>query len=308
MSRAVGLAVALALAWPAAGLADAVDEQIAELANESNYKLRLASALALSRSGDARALRALASLLERASEKSLRRIAAAGLAKRAKAAPPALRAELLHILGKAAGRERDSKIRAVVVRIARELEQLAAKDAPVAEPDRAPPAVGSTAPAAGRVKDAPRLFVKVDPATDGTRKLGGDVLGAVSSAVRRSVTKAGFATTWPGALPTRAELVASASRGYSVAVAIKQVRVERPSSGGALISCSVSLMVAPWHGVDGKELWEADRAAAAAGSARAETGGSARDIAGGMRDCVEAVAAEVAERQVAPFLRRVATD
>lgn len=39
--------------------------------------------------------------------------------------------------------------------------------------------------------------------------------------------------------------------------------------------------------------------------AKAQTGVSERDIAGGIRDCVEAVAEEISTRQVIPFLQRL---
>lgn len=322
MQRAAGVAVAIALAWPAASRADSADvvaARIAELSEDGNYKLRLASAIALSRSSDARALRALTALLADASEKSLRRIAVAGLAKQAPSAGRALRAEIVQALTQAAQRDRDSKIRAAAARAAKQLSALAARDAAPVAPPGSPPATGpqlSSTPAgkpapgavAGQARaDAPRVFVKISGATDATRKLGADSLAQLTSSVRRSVGKLGFATSWPGALPTSAELTASSAHGFLLAATVKNVDIKRPSSGGAQISCTVSIMVTPWHGVDGKELWEADRAATAAGSARAETGTSERDIAGGMRDCVEAVAAEVAERQVAPFLRRLSS-
>jgi hypothetical protein len=38
------------------------------------------------------------------------------------------------------------------------------------------------------------------------------------------------------------------------------------------------------------------------------TGNSDRDISGGMRDCLEAVAEDVTNRQVVPFIKRLAGD
>ena len=72
------------------------------------------------------------------------------------------------------------------------------------------------------------------------------------------------------------------------------------------MSCKVEIRVAPWTGTDGGEKWEANKAASASGSAKAMTGNSDREIAGGVRDCLEAVAEDVTTRQVMPFLKRLA--
>lgn len=302
MVRVAVVAVAIALA-SAPALADGIEARIAELGDD-NYKLRLASVLALSKSADPRALRALTGVLARAGEKSLRRIAVVGLGKQAASASAALRAEVLEALRLAARVDRDAKVRSGAAKAAKRLAALpAARD--VAEVRPAPvTSSGTTATSSGSSTRALKMFVKVDAATDATERLGAEALAQVTGAVRRSVSKAGFSTAWPGALPTAAELRASSSHAYLVAATVKKLEVRRPARG-AEISCTVSIMVAPWHGTDGKELWEAERAATAAGSARAETGGSARDISGGIRDCVETVAEEVSQRHVAPFLRRM---
>lgn len=301
MVRVAVVAVAIALA-SADALADAIDVRIAELGDSDNYKLRLASALALSKSTDARALRALISVLGGAGEKSLRRIAVVGLGKGAVSAPAGLRAEILEALRLAARVDRDAKVRSSAAKAAKRLAALPTSE-PVAVPMPRPPA-GASSPAGSTAARAPKMFVKVDGATDATKRLGAEALAHVTGVVRRSVSKAGFSTAWPGALPTSADLRASSAHAYLVAATVKKLEVRKPSRG-AEISCTVSIMVSPWHGTDGKELWEAERAATAAGSARAETGGSERDISGGILDCVETVAEEVAQRHVAPFLRRM---
>lgn len=300
MVRVAVVAVAIALA-SAPAFADAIDVRIAELGDDDNYKLRLASALALSKSGDARALRALLGVLARAGEKSLRRIAVVGLGKQGAAATAPLRAEIVEALRLAARVDRDAKVRSSAAKAAKRLAALPAP-APVAvaRPAPAPTATGASPSARG-----PKTFVKVEGATDATKRVGAEALAQVTGAVRRSVSRAGFATAWPGALPTAAELRSSSAHAYLVAATVKELDV-RKVARGAEISCTVSIMVAPWHGTDGKELWEAERAATAVGAARAETGGSERDISGGIRDCVETVAEEVSQRHVAPFLHRMA--
>jgi hypothetical protein len=63
--------------------------------------------------------------------------------------------------------------------------------------------------------------------------------------------------------------------------------------------------VAPWSGTDGSETWTAQRAASASGSGKAITTSDPAGIAGGMRDCVLAVAEEVTANEVVPFLRKL---
>ena len=73
------------------------------------------------------------------------------------------------------------------------------------------------------------------------------------------------------------------------------------------IACTVAIRVAPWSGKDGGEKWEANKAASASGSAKAMTSGNSDSaVMSGMRDCLEAVAEDVTNRQVVPFLKRVA--
>jgi hypothetical protein len=105
--------------------------------------------------------------------------------------------------------------------------------------------------------------------------------------VKKVMTQKGYATVWPGALPTGGDLRVNQASAYVVAATVKKLEIKRLSDRMTEISCTVSIRVAPWLGVDGKELWEANRAASASGSAKAQTGTSERDVAGGVRDCVE---------------------
>ena len=124
--------------------------------------------------------------------------------------------------------------------------------------------------------------------------------------VRKSVERTGYSTTWPGPLPTQTELASSHSRAFIVASTVKKIDISKVSRQ-TQISCKVEIRVAPWSGVDGGEKWEANKAASASGSAKATTGNSDREIAGGMRDCLEAVAEDVTTRHILPFLKRLAT-
>jgi hypothetical protein len=277
--------------------ADRIDDRIAELSGSDNYKLRIASALALGKSSDSRALRALAAaLLDQSSERSLRRVAVVGLAKQLPNAAAPLRAELLRALERAASNDGDSKIRAQAAKAARELKKATTVEA--VQP-RVPETPGTLR------SDAPKVFINVDGAIDLSAKMTSANLTRLTAQVKRSVNKMGYATAWPGSLPTSGDLRVNQARAYVVAATVKKLEIKQKSERMTEVACTVAIRVAPWMGTDGNELWEADRAASASGSAKAQTGGTEREVAGGVRDCVEAVAEEISTRQVIPFLQRL---
>jgi hypothetical protein len=298
MSRAAGVGVVCACAWimiATSVTADSIDDRIAELRRSDNYKLRLASALALSKSSDVRALRALTILVEQSAERSLRRIAVLGLSKQLVDAAASARADGIAALDRVANKDRDPELRASAAEAVRELKKI---DAELTVP--VPPR-----PVAVVLGGAPRVFVNVDAAIDLSTKVNADGLMRLTDQVKKVMTRKGYATTWPGAAPTSIDLQVNHARGYIVAATVHKLEIKRQSERSTEVACTVAIRVAPWNGVDGKELWEADRAASASGSAKAQTGGSERDVLGGVRDCVEAVAEEIVTRQVIPFLRRL---
>lgn len=301
MLRAAAVAVVIATiaaGWSGgAARADRIDDRIAELSGSDNYKLRMASALALSKSSDSRALRALATaLLDENSERSLRRVAVLGLAKQLPGAAQPLRVELVSALERAASDDGDARIRASAASAAKAVKKAMAAE--VVKPET------SEVPGTLRT-DAPKVFVNVDSAIDLSTKMSPAGLARLTAQVKKSVGKMGYATAWPGTLPSSGDLKINQARAYMVAATVKKLEIKKQSERMTEVACTVSIRVAPWLGTDGNELWEAERAASASGSAKAQTGGSERDVAGGVRDCVEAVAEEISTRQVIPFLQRL---
>ena len=327
MLRAAGVAAAIVMISAGSAVmmsedarADTVDDRVAELGSGENYKLRMASALALSKSSDARALRALAQmLLDSGTERSLRRVAVLGLAKQLPNATAALRAELVRALETAASSDGDAKIRSSAASAAKAVRKVMVGDGKEPErggrggklPDGRDKPITQTqttvnASSSGTLQpNAPKVFVNVDGAVDLSTKMTPASLSRLTAQVKRSVSKMGYATAWPGSLPTAGDLRVNQARAYVVAATVKKLEIKKQSDRMAEVACTVSIRVAPWLGSDGNELWEADRAASASGSAKAQTGVSERDIAGGIRDCVEAVAEEISTRQVIPFLQRL---
>jgi hypothetical protein len=193
----------------------------------------------------------------------------------------------LDALAEAAGNDIDQKVRTTAARAQQDLSGLRRK--------RRDPRT-----------DRPEVFVNIDSTTDQSKVAPSDAGERLAKIVRKSVERTGYSTSWPGGLPTQTDLSSAHSRAFIIASTVKKIEISRVSRQ-TQISCKVEIRVAPWSGSDGGEKWEANKAASASGSAKAMTGNSDREIAGGVRDCLEAVAEDVTARQVMPFLKRLAS-
>jgi hypothetical protein len=282
MSRALAVMTACLLLSRAA-VADSIDQNVKEL-HSSSQKVRLAATLGLSKSKDARAVLAVSGALTSDADPTIRHVSALVLEKMIDASTADDARELaFEALERAARSDKDAKVKS---------------------------ASASTLKAiAGFRKNAntpkPTVFVNVDSATDQSKRAPKDAPDRVIKIVRKGIEKTGYATSWPGGLPTSKELTQSKSQAYIVAANVKKIDVTK-GARQTTIACTVAIRVAPWSGKDGGEKWEANKAASASGSAKAMTGNSDRDVNAGMRDCLEAVAEDVTNRQVVPFLKRLA--
>ncbi|MBZ0238038.1 MAG: HEAT repeat domain-containing protein [Deltaproteobacteria bacterium] len=286
---ALGVLAALALSVTSAH-ADAIDIESRQLRSSASYKRRLAAALALSKSHDGRAVAALAQALRTDGEPQIRRVAALALPKALDATtPPRVRDVAIEALEKAAVKDKDAKVR-----------ELAA---------RALTKVAALRPRQELAPGAPAVFVHVGQAADLSSKAPRDTMPKLTKVVRGVVQRkaSDMSTTWPGSLPTEKQLNAAGSRAFIVAATISAVDIKR-SGTKAEIACTVSVRVAPWNGTDGSEKWVAQKAASASGSGKAMTGSASVAIEGGIRDCVLAVGEELTQKQVVPFLKRIAGD
>ncbi len=300
-------ALAVVTAWlllAGAVRADTIDDNLQQLKN-SSYKVRLAAVLALSKSHEPRAVIALADALDspqlKDGEPTIRRVAALALGKMIDARTADDARELgLDALADAAINDSDLKVRATALRAEQELAGLRRKKTPAGS-GTATPGTGPSGHA-----DKPGVFVNVDSATDQSKAAPSDTGERLARVVKKTVERTGYATSWPGPLPTQTELASSHSRAFIVASTVKKIEFSK-ANRLTQISCKVEIRVAPWSGVDGGERWEANKAASASGSAKATTGNSDREIAGGVRDCLEAVAEDVTARQILPFLKRLAS-
>lgn len=281
--------LAVVTAWLLLGAtarADTIDTNIRQMA-DSSYKVRLAAVLALSKSHDRRAVIAVAGALQHDREPTIRRVAALALGKMIDVRTPGDARDLgLDALADAAAHDPDLKVRATAERAQQDLARLRRR--------KKPP----------RQTDKPGVFINIDNTTDQSRLAPSDAGERLTQIVKRSVERTGYATSWPGGLPTQTELSSSHARAFIVASTVKKIEFSRVSRQ-TQISCKVEIRVAPWGGVDGGEKWEANKSAYASGSAKAMTGNSDSEIASGVRDCLEAVAEDVTTRRILPFLKRL---
>jgi hypothetical protein len=128
----------------------------------------------------------------------------------------------------------------------------------------------------------------------------------IARIVRKSVECIGYATSWPGGPPTQSDLTRNHARAFIIASTVKKIELTKLSDR-VQVSCDLEIRVAPWSGTDGGERWDANKAASTSGSSKAMTGNSNGEIAGGVRDCLDAVAEDVT-RQIMAFLKRVAAN
>jgi len=287
MSRSRTLAVAAACLMVCARLAaaDAIDANVRQLAVGSD-RVRLAAAAALAQSPDPRAVTALAAALVRDSEVSIRKVSALALETIVDArTPPKARDLALDALDQAAKSDPDPRVRQSAARAVKALAKLRPKT------PRGP---------------VPPVFVNVDATVDHSKRLPGDAGARLTQMLKESVERTGYATSWPGGLPTSAELASTQSRAFIVAGTVMKLDITKVGAR-TQIACTVAVRVAPWTGKDGGERWEANRAASASGSATATAGSRDRDVQRALRDCVETVAESVTSRQVLPFLKQVAS-
>jgi len=286
--RALAVVAASLLLCGQVAWADTIDTNIRHMA-DSTYKVRLAAALALSESRDPRAVIALAGALTRDDHPTVRGVAARALGKMIDDQTADAARELgLDAIARAARRDPDAQVRDTALRVQQNLAGLRRKK-----------------PRLDNRTDKPEVFVNIDDTTDQSKIAPRDAGERLDRIVRRNIEQSGYATRWPGGLPTQTELTTNHARAFIIASTVRKIEISRLSHG-TQVSCRLDIRVAPWSGTDGGEKWEANKAASASGSAKAMTGNSEREITSGIHDCLDAVAEDVTARQVLPFLKRLA--
>ena len=285
---AIAIAGALVLATSVAqARPDELARTIHELATSDSFKLRLSDALALDKANDPRAIVALANALQRDSSPAIRRVAAVRLShidvtSTADDTVQAARSALIA----AKTNDSDRQVRLTAGK------SLGAIDLAIAN---------ANAPAARNEPHPANAFVYVDDALDKSKQAG-DATQTLTKIVRSTVKRRGFATEWPGGTPTGSELAAAGARAYLVSASITDIKIV-PVHHSVEVHCTVALRMSPWTGKDSGERWSAGKSATATGSAKALVNKNA--VGSGIVDCVEAIAEQLVERQVAPFITQL---
>ena len=190
MSRALAVIAACLLLCARAASADSIGRNVKEL-GAGGYKVRLAAALALSKSKDARAVIALADALNDDTDATIRRVSALALEKMVDMRTEDDAKELaIDALERAAKSDRDGKVKASAAGALRALSGLKR---------------GRTSHAGG---DRPEVFVTIE-ASDQSKKAPSDVPARLTRVLKGQIAKTGFASDWPGGLPTQSELTSS---------------------------------------------------------------------------------------------------
>jgi len=276
------LAAMVALA-PADARADAVDVDVKHLRTSGDYKLRLSSALNLSRLKDARAVDAMSWAMEKDSQVTIRRVAALSLSRmidETLALP--VRQRAMRALKRAATGDADDKVRDNATRALQELRGLEA---------------------AADAKVYLRVVTPADPTRKAPRGTTARMLQSLQATLRRVAPE--WTQQWSsGKLPTRAQLDKNGTKAFLIGASVALLEVSR-TGGRAEIRCSVSVRVAPWSGSDGNEVWQEEKAASASGNGKVIGAATPSAIDGSKQDCLLAVAEQITARQVVPFLRRM---
>lgn len=251
--------------------ADKVDRLIDQLRGASSYKVRLSAALSLTKLGDPRAIPALARAL-RDREKTIRGVAAAGLAKVVdERTPKKRRAAVLRALRRTIKSDKNSFVRRQAQKAYNRIESL-----------------GSSEGGRGSV------FVDVGSMGDKTGKNG-----ALRTLMRTTVAKTfrSKAQTVQLRLPGGSQPSRKSLREMNAFHVDGTITALEVSSSGrsSEVACKVSMLIATYP--------EKSMFGFLNGGARVTTGSSSRDVEFGKKDCVEAVIADLVARKVIPTIQ-----
>ncbi|HEY4243112.1 MAG TPA: HEAT repeat domain-containing protein [Kofleriaceae bacterium] len=261
--------------------ADNVDDLIGQLENGDSAKVRLAAALNLTKLGDPKAVLALAKALGGDSDKNVRGAAAVGLGKLGPMTKGSARNIAQSSLQHAADSDESDFVK-----------QQAGK---------ALAAMGGgssvTSPTAGGA-----IYVNIGPMSSRTGspddpkyrelmvKTAGRTLGRVAS---------DMATTWPGGLPTKAQLAAKSAHGFYVDGTLNELKV-KTTGASSIVSCKISMLLASFP----------DKAVFGllSGGASVQASASPTDIALAQTDCVSAVVEDLIGKKIVPTIKSKAAE
>lgn len=266
--------------------ADAVDSLIEQL-EDSSDKIRLSAALNLTKLGDGKAILPLAKVLGNDSDKNVRSAAAVGLGKLISASTkPNVKKLAMSALNKAAAGDSSEFVKA--------------------QAEKALKALGGPAPAetgngGGTGGGGGGIYVNIGPMSSKTGNAAADpkLRTLMNKIATKTMGRAPhMPTTWPGGLPTKAQLASKKVDGFYVDGTLNEVKVTT-SGSTSIVSCKVSMLLASFPD---KSVFGFLN-----GGAKVQGSSSQRDIDLGMEDCVSAVMEDLIAKKIIPTICTKAT-
>ncbi|MBA3453383.1 MAG: HEAT repeat domain-containing protein [Deltaproteobacteria bacterium] len=266
--------------------ADAVDSLIGQLESSSD-KVRLSSALNLTKLGDAKAILPLAKALGNDSDKNVRSAAAVGLGK---LITPSTKANIkklaMNALTKAAADDSSEFVKA--------------------QAEKALKALGGSAPppdtGSGKSGGGGGIYVNIGPMSSKTGNAAQDpkLRTLMNKVATKTMGRAPhMPTTWAGgSVPTKGQLQSKNVDGFYVDGTLNEVKVTT-SGSTSIVSCKVSMLLASFPD---KSVFGFLN-----GGAKVQGSSSQRDIDLGMEDCVSAVMEDLIAKKIIPTICTKAT-
>ncbi len=267
--------------------ADAVDSLIDQLESSSD-KVRLSAALNLTKLGDAKAILPLAKALGNDSDKNVRSAAAVGLGKLITSSTKANVKKLAMAALTRAAADDDS-----------EFVKAQAEKALKALGGTAPETTSNSGKSGGGGGGG--IYVNIGPMSSKTGNATADpkLRTLMNKIATKTMGRAPhMPTTWPGGLPTKAQLATKKVDGFYVDGTLNEVKVTT-SGSTSTVSCKVSMLLASFPD---KSVFGFLN-----GGAKVQGSSSQRDIDLGMEDCVSAVMEDLIAKKIIPTICTKAT-
>ena len=278
------LVIALTRSTPAR--ADNVTDLIKQLDGGSSDKVRLSAAVNLTKLDDQRAILPLAKALGNDSNENVRGTAALGLGSL--------------VTDTTKGSVKKLAVSALKQAAAQDASQIVKDEANKALKAIGVPGAAPSPPTSGGGGHA--VYVNIGPMSSKTGNAANDpklkaLMGKVATKTMQKVASS-MAITWPGGVPTQAQLDAKATMGFYVDGTVNELKVKE-SGSSSTVSCKISMLLASFPDKSIFGLLN--------GGASVQASGSATDIALASEDCISAVVEDLIAKKIVPTINTKVT-